>query len=435
MNDTRYFISQIRLSGIKCIEKEIVLDFTTRNIRNPFSTERKNVKAIYGENGTGKSAVINAIKIYRNVKLSMNYLNQSETQNELCNLINKHSKSFEISIEYLRITGNTVEMRCIDQLSIGWNDISNRYEITEECTYQCDISTGRNLKILLKTKDGILQKDGLTEEQYSVLNEKTMNLLNMQSILPSYILAMKDKDDHSRHNGVYDTLMMNIRISIYTEQSDKHRMNTTMIGQLEKIQYSGTLDKNFFINTSMDRIPKSAYEGYVKKVQKMEGFIRLFKPTLKSIELKKTEDENAYFIDKLFVYPTCSVSMEYESTGIKKLVRLYNNIDALSKGSIVFIDEFDSNLNDIYLSKIIEYALDYCSGQLCFTTHNTSPMDVLQHCPRSIDFLSRDGFVIPWTRNGNYSARNLFTKGFIQRIPFNIEPESFLDAFGDSDDE
>lgn len=69
---------------------------------------------------------------------------------------------------------------------------------------------------------------------------------------------------------------------------------------------------------------------------------------------------------------------EYESTGIKKLIKLYTYIEAAVDGSIVFIDELGANLHDVYLCALLEYFMEYGKGQLCFITHNVGPMDILK---------------------------------------------------------
>ena len=71
-------------------------------------------------------------------------------------------------------------------------------------------------------------------------------------------------------------------------------------------------------------------------------------------------------------------NVEFESTGIKKLVKLYMYIREMKRGGIVFIDEFDANLHDVYLCALLEYLMEYGEGQLCFTTHNIGPMEYAQ---------------------------------------------------------
>ena len=129
------------------------------------------------------------------------------------------------------------------------------------------------------------------------------------------------------------------------------------------------------------------------------------------------------------VYDAYRINVEYESTGIKKLIRLYTYIKEMVNGGIIFIDEFDSNLHDVYLCALLEYLMEYGDGQLCFTTHNVGPMDVLRKNKKSIDFLSEDHRIYPWITNGNYSPSKLYRSGMIEGSPFNVEAIDFIGVF------
>ena len=104
------------------------------------------------------------------------------------------------------------------------------------------------------------------------------------------------------------------------------------------------------------------------------------------------------------------------------------------QGKIVFIDEFDSNLHDVYLCALLEYLMEYGQGQLCFTTHNVGPMDVLKRHKKSIDFLSEDHQIYPWTANGNYSPSKLYRAGMIEGSPFNVDSTDFIGVFGSNEE-
>ena len=134
------------------------------------------------------------------------------------------------------------------------------------------------------------------------------------------------------------------------------------------------------------------------------------------------------------VYDNYSISTEFESTGIKKLIKLFIYLDIMAKGGIVFIDELDSNLHDVYLCALLEYLMDFGKGQLCFTTHNVGPMDILKKHKKSIDFLSVDNKIYSWTSNGNYSPSKLYRTGMIEGSPFNIDSIDFIGIF-DTDEE
>ena len=134
------------------------------------------------------------------------------------------------------------------------------------------------------------------------------------------------------------------------------------------------------------------------------------------------------------VYENYSLDKEFESRGIKKLMDLFGYLDAASTGWIVFIDELDSNISDVYLDKLIEYFVYYGKGQLCFTSHNLSPMNVLKGNKNSINFISSINTVHVWTNNGNLSPENAYKNGFIEDSPFNVDASDFLGLLGEMDE-
>ena len=65
--DNMYYLLNITVSGIKCIEEEVRLDFYKKIVDKKFDPDKYRIKAIYGENGSGKSAIITAIKIFQDI--------------------------------------------------------------------------------------------------------------------------------------------------------------------------------------------------------------------------------------------------------------------------------------------------------------------------------------------------------------------------------
>ncbi len=107
------------------------------------------------------------------------------------------------------------------------------------------------------------------------------------------------------------------------------------------------------------------------------------------------EDHELWVCDLVMCYESYKIHAEFESTGIKKLIKLFAYLKEMVQGGIVFIDEFDSNLHDVYLCALLEYLMEYGEGQLCFTTHNVGPMDVLkQHKNLLIFYLKIIGYIL-----------------------------------------
>lgn len=86
-------------------------------------------------------------------------------------------------------------------------------------------------------------------------------------------------------------------------------------------------------------------------------------------------------------------------------------------------------MHDVYLCALLEYLMEYGEGQLCFTTHNVGPMDILKHHRKSIDFLSENHKIYPWVKSGSYSPANLYRNGMIEGSPFNIDSIDFIGVF------
>ena len=95
-----FYLLSLKISGIKNIEVPIELNFYKKTINNSdFDPEKYRIKAIYGENGSGKTAIITAVKILQNFLTDKNYLIDSDNQKILVETINKKTHSGFIECE------------------------------------------------------------------------------------------------------------------------------------------------------------------------------------------------------------------------------------------------------------------------------------------------------------------------------------------------
>ena len=207
-----------------------------------------------------------------------------------------------------------------------------------------------------------------------------------------------------------------------------------MVGKLHVNDFSFPFH---FITDGKDCSQTSAcglIDSFMEKVNKLVSFIRIFKPDLKNIRIDTKEYHEFYICRLIMMYDGFELDQEYESRGIKKLMNLFDALDAACRGDIVFIDELDSNINDVYLDKLIEYFIYYGKGQLCFTAHNLSPMSVLKNSKCAISFISGVNTIHTWTSNGNLNPENAYRNGFIEDSPFNVEASDFLGILGGADE-
>lgn len=436
-----YYLLNMDVCGIKNIQKNVHLSFYKKTVDKEFDSEKYRVKAIYGENGAGKSALITAVKIFQNFILNNNYLNDSKTQIFLDEIVNKATQTFCFECEFL-LSSNTVNRVHHYSVCIGKSE-NGMYEIQSESlkVKNGDYANSR-YKMVFESRNGELTFLDCGDNEREWMEKKSMNLLSSHSFVGLYMknFEVDNMDSVDLFINIIACMTFALVINVYIAEEDQHELYF-----LRKKLKGNVLDKqkmidelfgyedrvNTFFRVNESHVDKKYFEQYKERIGQLTQFIKIFKSDLVSIDIDAKENGEEYVCDLNLNYGDYVINKEFESTGIKKLIRLFDCFGAASTNGIVFIDEMDSNLNDVYLCKLIEYFMYYGKGQLCFTTHNLDPMTVLKENKNSIDFLSSDNHLVSWTSRGNASPDNCYKNGLIEDSPFNIDATDFVGIFGE----
>ncbi len=436
-----YYLLRFAFNGIKNIENRIELEFYKKTIDKTFDPEKYRVKAIYGENGSGKTAIITAVKIMKELILSDDYLTDSINQAKLHKIVNIHTNKVEMSMDFIKRHSYETDENSIVyrfEIEIEPNDCG-KYEIVKETLLaKTGEYSASKFRIIYECRNGIIISAAMEDDAYNVILKQSANLLTSKSLtricLDRIADNLKLKGAADFYKSVLDLLYVSFNINVSLEESDQHE-EYFINKEFELVKSNSDVEASYRkmlrqmdlkIKNGRKSLYKDLYDGYKDEVAKLENFIKLFKRDLISIEIDKKENGLFYETSLVMNYGEYSIDSEFESTGIKKLIRLFNYLNYAASGGIVFIDEMDSNINDVYLAIIIEFIVEYGRGQLCFTTHNTSPMSVLRKNKKSIDFISTDNRIINWVSNGNFAPESLYRQGMIEYLPFNVEPEDFI---------
>ena len=444
MNNMFYLLN-LSVAGIKNLKEEVRLDFYKKTVNKNFNPNKYRIKAIYGENGSGKSAIITAVKIFQDLITYDNYLNESKTQVFLDEIINNSTKTFQFQCEFL-VDLNVSRIVYNYTIVIGKNDnglYAIQYELlkTKNGNY-----ANHKYETVFECKNGELLQARCSEHEWNVLEKKSINLLSAHSLIYIYITntkkyaAYEDEQDKALFMNILLCAMLTITIRVYLAEEDQHEIyflekrlkeNNLNNQALQEGIWSYEEFTNVFASVNERKVKKTEFDNYKHKIEQLTQFIKIFKPDLVSIDIDTKENGEQYECDLNLNYGAYRINKEFESTGIKKLIRLFDCFTAASKMGIVFVDEMDSNLNDVYLCKLIEYFMYYGTGQLCFTTHNLDPMTILKENKNSIDFLSSDHHLVPWTSRGNASPEHCYKNGMIEDSPFNIDATDFVGILGE----
>ena len=431
-------ILQFSTYGIKNIEKMITVDFANQTIEKGIS-KINNVKGIFGYNGAGKSAIITSIDFYNKIVCNPNYLLQNDTKDELSKLINYVRNEFYISTIFEYEKG--IVIRHI--IKLVKDEILSDFVISEE---SISLSMGRTLndkfKSVIEKADKGLYIDEKIGNTSRINYDCSLNDLKYNSIIQYMTQKMIDYSKENNDNkgiSLLEKIILSLyldvnNILVYMQDSDMHKnykidenIIIELMNKFKKLKVN--LNESTDIYSIDAIIPKHEYIKYEEENKKLERFIKFFKPDLKEIKLIVSENRDVYNVRKLFVYDKYRVELEYESSGIKQLVKLYSYLEKCANGRIVFIDEIDTNINAVYFEKLISFFKNYGKGQLIFTTHNIEAMKALKNQSRAIVVLGVDNKLDTWVGKGNKSPINDYINGDFPNSPMNIEDFDFINIF------
>ena len=435
-----FYLLEFRLKGIKNIEKEIAINFYKQDIRK-FNRENYNVKGIFGRNGIGKTAIIKGIEILRNIVLDSDYL---ILKNSLLNeIINKKLKECYLSSEFLIIDKNN--KKHIFEHSIKLKIENGKIIITKEIINKKKLDRKEILKTLIIENGKINKEKSNYFKNLDEIEKLSMNLLDRKSIIKLIIDNVEKNIEKEGTNELKSEkfefiylYVLYLKVNVFTHSEDSHYkmvyINFENQNWLDKI-YVDYINQEAKKRNILSKT-KEKIENLNKNLKRKERFLKLFNPELNKIEFEKKDfDENYYEIEYVFNYKDYKINFEYESMGMKSLFRLFDVLDTVNNSGIVFVDEIDMSIHDLYLNRLIEFFAENGKGQFIFTAHNTSILDTLKKYKNSIDFMTEYQEIKPWIKNGNYSPRKQYLEGMLPNMPYNIEYYDFFEIFTTSEQE
>lgn len=450
------YLLKYSVKGIKSLDELVTLSFYKKTITKDMDAHGYNIKGIYGMNGSGKSGIMSSMQILKNILIDPNYLSNPISQNSLDAVINKKLGELYIEAEYI-VEFEKVLKLFRYEVGLAKNKLDMYTIRNEQLSVKTATSKNDAINIVYRVDEGTLDLKcvNLDAALDKIIIEKTANLLDKSSLSSLFAERVLEKvvtNEQINFMGISLLMLLSLgkRIHVYMAEEDTHipfiisrllkansviEVNNSEIDALMGEALRMDVEDMNMLSVEKVYVAKDNYETFEKEIRGLYEFLHIFKSDLENVEIEKKEDGDKYICELVMTYDGYRVNAEFESTGIKKLIKLYAYIKEMKRGGIVFIDEFDANLHDVYLCALLEYLMEYGEGQLCFTTHNIGPMDILRRNNNSIDFLSVNHRIYSWKKSGNYSPSNLYRNGMIEGSPFNVDSIDFIDAFGGQEDD
>lgn len=425
---------------------------------NRTKTKTNQFISIYGENGSGKTNIVELFKV----------LQQSTMSRATDIAMNKIPKEFWKIQEEMSDQLPT-EIRQIFQLSLNLNEYRM---IDEEDATEIEYGFKINNKegfYYIKFDDEIIEEKlyYTAGKQRAYLfeikkeNNKIIKNLNKNIFInEKYNEELIDGID--KYWGKYTFLSL---LSFETMEKNKeyidNNISTNIIEVINKIWLMTVhVDKGALkiMPDGFVRVRKlnNIQKGIVRKdklpeIKKYENVLNIFftqaYADIKEVkyEINEKEDRIHYelYFNKMIGGQIKSIPSRLESDGTRRILNQFDTIIGSLLGETVILDEIDNGIHDVLMKNIIMSIKDEITGQLIITTHNTLLLEILPK--ENIYILSTDyngnktinsikEYGIKIQRNNN--ARDLYFKGLFGGIPTTdyIDFEEIKYALEDSKD-
>lgn len=396
MESTIIKLKKIHIRNIKNT-KDGEITFSTNKNSNEV---RSDIIGIYGQNGSGKTAMINSLDILKRV------MSGSKLNKDIYYLINKDSNEASFVFEFL-----------IGEFE---KEISFIYEFTLVKTEKYGVSISSE-KILYKTPlhertNTLIESDNNELDPLRPVrkyrNFKSMNgkdkIIDLEVIKR---LSFKNQNSFIFNDEVINLLESSFdktELALIKLMKDYAKVNIIVISNEDhSVNISGNYFPFYFrisdgkvVNYGKLEVPYDTFNLNSESYRMLEIIIQQLNMVLVQLipgftiilnNLGEVTMENGIKGVRCELLSDKGdgdvlIPIKYESDGIKKIISILSSLVAMynNESVLLAIDELDSAIFEYLLGEILEIFSESAKGQLIFTSHNLRPLEILN--PSSIYF-------------------------------------------------
>lgn len=406
---------------------------------NKTKTKTNQFISIYGENGSGKTNIVELFKLLQQSIMSRaTDIAMNKMPKEFWKIQEEMSDQLPTEIRQIfQLSFNLKEYRMLDEeeateIEYGFkiNNKDGFYyikfddEIIEEKLYYIAGKQRAYLFQIKKENNKItknLNKNIFNNEKY---NEELIDGIDKYWGKYTFLSLLSFETIEKNKDYIDNNISKNIievidRIWLMTVHVDKGALKIIPDGFV-KVRKLNNIQKGI---VKKDKLPE---------IKKYENVLNIFftqaYADIKEVkyEINEKEDRIHYelYFNKMIGGQIKSIPSRLESDGTRRILNQFDTIIGSLLGETVIIDEIDNGIHDVLMKNIIMSIKDEITGQLIITTHNTLLLEVLPK--ENIYILSTDcngnkminsikEYGIKIQKNNN--ARDLYFKGVFGGIP------------------
>jgi len=390
MNEPLMRLLSIEIQNLKNVAAGSIT-FSGAQDNNGFS-EKADIAGIYGQNGSGKTTVIQALYLFKLIASGLSFWT------DIADCIATTSDSSFLSLQFAHrsatgtryiITysctilkkGSDETGSCFksEQLSVS-KEINGEWSKTVpyfEYTYPNDAIQTFSPK---SRYENIIHGD-----QKKIINLSVAYTLSVQNHT-SFLFSRELSDilKSSAENELFEIIqaLRNYAVKNICIILNSH---SGPISLDAFIPLSVSVTRDIPISQSEPMIVNEAVFRIIEtSLSEMDGVINALIPGL-SIKIKDygkqllKDGTTGIRFELVSVHNDIQIPIRYESEGIRKIISILNLIIYVynNPSVLVAIDEFDAGIFEVLLGELLRVIEESGKGQLIFTSHNLRPLEVL----------------------------------------------------------
>lgn len=351
----------------------------TLKLENPRAGCRANILGLYGQNGSGKTAVINAIELLRLT------LCGKRIPAKFADFININSDHAQLTYRF--------QVKSADQIYCAVyefclrSDNERRIILSDE-TLSCSLESNDTKRRVKRVIDTTAQNIFAPKTQYN-------RLVQSSKTLKIDMLVAKKLAATEARSFVFSKELLDVIRAV--NENDKESQTTRFI--VESLVYFGNFEMFVSNEASPEAlvvdnltIPLNAASTYPEEeLKRIERAVQRINIVLTQIfpgltigirEIGKTLLENGKIgiqIQPISCRNGREIALMCESKGIKKIISLLGPlVDVYNRESfIAAIDDIDADVFEYLLGEILRVVSKNGKGRLIFTAHDLRPLETL----------------------------------------------------------
>lgn len=376
-----------------------------RNVERNAKIENHDIVGIYGQNGSGKTAMIEALDILKCV-LSGNEIKFSSYEG----LLSMEQPTKIATCFYIEHMDN--KYKVIYEMELRKNIADKKIELySEKLIYWVRGATWKSKKSIL-FKNPFYDTDSILENNIVTIETEPLN--HYKNI--GFLSSLQNLAVYCAQNNVslfFNSLMKKTFLNVAEENKEEFALSEVINGlfdfgrlyfQVVKVNQLGAINNNIMIPVNMHsesdnmivqgclpmfmnghgEVPEEVYKQLKYAINSINVALKAIIPDL-ALELKQVSEEINSEGVKLIQVDVYSIRdgkkflTKYESEGIKRIISLLNYFISLYNYPEIclVVDELDSGIFEYLLGEILGVLYEEANGQLIFTSHNLRILEKL----------------------------------------------------------